>query len=64
MNTLRNLKLHVREMAKLHPEKRDDIYDFYQLACDEVEEGGSESHECSLAIESIRQLIEDAEETD
>ena len=29
------------------------------LACDEVEEGGSETHECELAIADMDQLIEE-----
>ena len=42
-----------------YPVLRGDIEDFCYLAHDEVEQGGSEAHEVSLAVSDIEQLIED-----
>lgn len=36
---------------------KSEIMDFYQLALDEIEEGGSKEHEIDLAINSIEELI-------
>lgn len=48
---------HARKMIALHPDMKDEINDYVYLAIDEIEEGGSEAHETSLAIESINQLV-------
>lgn len=55
--TLTELKKYCVEMAEKHPQHEEQIKDFYFLACDEVEEGGSEAHECELAISDIEELI-------
>lgn len=47
-----------REHIKNHPELKEQIADLYCLAKDEIEDEGSETHECELAMESINQLIE------
>lgn len=56
MNLLQ-LKWYAVESARKNPTLRDEIYDFVQLAIDEIEEGGSEQHECSLAQRDIEELI-------
>ena len=38
------------------PDLESEVLDFVQLAHSEVEEGGSESHECELAINDILEL--------
>jgi len=57
MRTLGELKEYVISMIRLHPAHRDEILELYGLACDEVEEGGSESHEVELAISDIDELV-------
>lgn len=53
------LKRYCQEKINEYPTLKEDIADFYYLANDEIEQGGSEMHETDLAIESINQLIED-----
>jgi hypothetical protein len=48
---------HARKMAAIHPDKKNEIFDYVYLAIDEIDEGGSEIHETSLAIESINQCV-------
>jgi hypothetical protein len=40
-----------------HPSKKEEIKDVYYLALSEIEEGGSEMHECELAINDIQEII-------
>jgi len=44
-------------MIDKHPHLTEEIRDLYSLAVSEIEEGGSESHECHLAYEDINELI-------
>ena len=55
--TLRELYQYCVEKAKQHPELFNDIHSFYDLAEMEVEDGGSENHECELAVSDIEDLI-------
>ena len=48
-----------RALKNEHPDKFDEIWDFVSLCQDEIEEGGSPTHEIELYKESIRQLLED-----
>ena len=41
----------------MYPKQADELRDLYHLAVSEIEEGGSESHECSLAWRDISQLV-------
>lgn len=41
-----------------YPDLSEQIVDLYQLALDEIKEGGSENHECELAYNDILDLIE------
>lgn len=45
-----------KKIAK-HPEHKEEIFDFFELCFDEIEDEGSEAHEIELAIESIEQAI-------
>ncbi len=40
-----------------YPSKKEIIKDIYYLALSEIEEGGSEMHECQLAINDIQEII-------
>ena len=53
MTSLKDLKATAVELIEKHPHHRDEILDFYHLAVSEVEEGGSEAHECSLAYNDM-----------
>lgn len=57
--TLEQLKTYAEDMSNRYPELHDQIRDFYFLACDEVESGESEAHECELAYSDIEDLIEE-----
>ena len=48
-----------RTLKNEHPDKFSEIWDFVSLCQDEIEEGGSPTHEIELCKESIKQLIED-----
>lgn len=54
---LHELKIYAVKMVKENPTLRKEIYDFVQLAIDEIEEGGSEQHECSLAQRDIEFIV-------
>jgi hypothetical protein len=55
--TLRELYRYCNDKAELHYELYDEIFEFYRLAEMEVEDGGSEDHECELAVSDIKDLI-------
>jgi hypothetical protein len=40
-----------------YPSFKEGILELYYLVLDEIEEGGSEAHECNLCISSINDLI-------
>ena len=44
-----------------YPDKFSEIWDYVSLCQDEIEEGGSPTHEIELCKESIKQLIEENE---
>lgn len=60
METLRELYQFCVETAEKYPEKANEIHSFYDLAEMEVQDEGSESHECELAYSDIKHLIEDS----
>jgi hypothetical protein len=60
MNNLQNLKSLVTNTIKDYPQLKDEVTELYYLAVSEIEEGGSESHECDLAERDILELIEGA----
>ena len=51
---------HCRTLIQKHPDLREEIMDFHSLAQSEIEEGGSESHEISLALNDIEELIKES----
>jgi hypothetical protein len=47
----------VQQCMLEYPSKKEIIKDIYYLALSEIEEGGSEMHECQLAINDIQEII-------
>jgi hypothetical protein len=47
------------QMISEYPTLKHDILDFVTLAIDEIDEGGSPTHEWELAYGSIKELIEE-----
>ena len=60
--TLQDLRKESLRLIKENPQLSDEIWDFYHLAVSEIEEGGSESHECDMAYNDIIELINNPEE--
>jgi len=58
---LDRLKQMTVQLMANHPEHKEELMELYQLAVDEIEEGGSEAHECELAISDMEYLIENGE---
>ena len=57
MSSLEQLVQWAKGIAKEHPKHRDEIWSFISLCQDEVQEGGSESHEVQLAYNDICDLV-------
>ena len=55
--TLRDLYQYCQEVSGKYPTMASKIMGFYDLAEMEVEDGGSEDHECELAVSDINDLI-------
>lgn len=51
-----------RALKNEHPDKFDEIWEHIDLCYDEIEQGGSPTHEIESCYEAIRQLIEEEEE--
>lgn len=60
--TLQELRKESLRLVKENPQLSNEIWDFYSLAVSEIEEGGSESHECDMAYNDIIELINNPEE--
>jgi hypothetical protein len=58
MDSIDNLKQYCIEKATQYPKLAGEIEDLYQLALDEIDQGGSPMHECELAIGSIEEAID------
>jgi len=56
---LQQFKNYIKEQIVKYPSLKEEILDFYQLAIDEIDEGGSVTHEIELCQESIKQLIDE-----
>lgn len=56
---LESLRTYCKKMIDVYPEKADQIRDAYTLALDEIEGGGSESHECELAWSDIEEIVKE-----
>ena len=62
--TIQELRQETRKFIAENPNLKDEISDFYYLAVSEIEEGGSESHECDLAYNDMVELIKESKEND
>jgi hypothetical protein len=51
------LKQYCKEMVTSYPTLTSQITEYYELALYEIEDGGSEQHECQLAYNDIQNLI-------
>lgn len=56
---LRELGVHIGNVAKEHPKLKEQVWDIFCLAHEEILDGESEFHECELAYEEINELIEE-----
>ena len=56
--TLVQLKEWINIQITKHPEYKEEILDYYDLCINEIEEGGSPTHEIELCRDSIEQLTE------
>ena len=54
---LTELKKEVLKMIDTHPKHTEELRELYFLAVSEIEEGGSETHECELAYTDMKDLI-------
>lgn len=57
MTSIQELAVWAKEVRKNHPEHSSEILDFLFLCQDEVEGGGSESHEVQLCYNDICDLV-------
>lgn len=51
------LKTFCKETIITYPTLTSEITEYYELALMEIEDGGSESHECQLAYDDIQTLL-------
>lgn len=54
---LQQLKERTLEFIQKRPDLKSELVDYYQLAVSEIEEGGSEQHECELTYSDMLDLI-------
>jgi len=54
---LSELKREVLKMIDMHPKHTEELRELYFLALSEVEDGGSETHECELAYSDMEEVI-------
>lgn len=57
---LAQLKTEAIRIIKAKPELKPEIQDLYSLAISEIEEGGSEDHECDLAYNDMLEIEKEA----
>ena len=56
---IQTLKQEASRIIKDIPALEDEVRDLFELAMTEIEEGGSESHECQLAINDMEELVKE-----
>jgi len=56
------LKKFAKDTIAKYPHLKNEVNDFLQLCSDEIEDGGSPTHERSLCYGSIQELIEEEEQ--
>jgi hypothetical protein len=60
--TIIELKAIAVQMIADFPHLEDDVTSYFHLAQDEIEQGGSEYHECELAYWDIMNLLNEENE--
>ena len=58
---IKKLKEHSQGIISKYPELKDEVVDLFNLAISEIYEGGSESHECELAMNSMDELVSESQ---
>jgi hypothetical protein len=56
---IQTLNQEANRIIKEIPSLEDEVRDLFELAMTEIEEGGSESHECQLAINDMEELVKE-----
>lgn len=56
-NKITSLTQYAKEVIKKYPNIKRGVIDFVEMAIDEIQDGGSEDHECDMAYDSIEDLI-------
>lgn len=59
---IQTLKAETTRIIKEVPDLKDEVIGLFELAMTEIEEGGSESHECQLAINEMEELVKEHRE--
>jgi hypothetical protein len=59
---IQTLKAEALKIIKEIPDLEGEVKDLFELAMTEIEEGGSESHECQLAINDMEELVKEYKE--
>jgi hypothetical protein len=59
---IKQLKAEALKIIKEIPDLEGEVKDLFELAMTEIEEGGSESHECQLAINDMEELVKEYKE--
>jgi hypothetical protein len=54
---IKELKERVLKLIDMHPKHTEELRDLYFLAMSEIDEGGSETHECDLALRDMLELV-------
>lgn len=57
MYNFKDLVYYAKICIALEPEEQENIKDLVEMARDEIQDGGSEEHECELARDSIKELL-------
>jgi len=57
--TRQELYTEASKMILENPEIKEQISDFYYLALDEIQDGQSETHECSMAYNDMLELVKE-----
>jgi hypothetical protein len=59
---IQTLKAEALKIIKEIPDLEGEVKDLFELAMTEIEEGGSESQECQLAINDMEELVKEYRE--
>lgn len=60
MENLEQLEEYVKKAIKEYPELKSSIMSLFQLCLDEIEEGGSRTHEIELCVNDIEENINES----